>query len=163
MVLPRSWPHIQLLTRNGAPLSERLIWSQTIEPSQTLTLRCQCRRLNSTMHWKMATDLALLPVDSKPTPSCSTRPPGRQRKILTLILLELSIGTDIIKQNHSISQLLWTPAEEWRRTTKHMIFKTLTQQLIGSQEPPRPKSTLLDRAQSTRGNSTSRCEIHKDK
>ena len=158
MERPLSWPHIQLSTKSGAPLSERLIWSPTIERSQTLTRKCQCRRSSSTTHWKMVTDLALLLVGSRPTPNYSTRLPGRRRKILTLTLLELSTGTDIIKQNLSTSHAYLTQVEGWRSSTKHMIFRMSTQRSTGSPELLRPKSTLQDRAPSTRGNSTSRCE-----
>ena len=158
MERPLSWPLTPHWMKSGAQLSGRPIWSQTIDLSQTLTLRCQCKSSSSTMLWQLRIERALLLVDFRLTLNCSTRPLGKQRKILTQTLLELSTGTDIIKQNLSTSHAYWTRAAGWKRTTKHTIFKTWTQQLTGSLGPQTPKSMLQDRVLSTRASSTSRSD-----
>lgn len=152
------WLLIQLFTRNGAPLSEKPTWSPTIEPNQTPTPRCPLPKSSSIMHWKKAIEQAPLLVASRPTLNCSMRPHGRQRRILTLILLELSIGTDIIKINHSTRVYWLIPAEEWRKISKFTIFKMSTQRLTGNQGLQRPRSMHQDKALSMRENSISRCD-----
>jgi len=96
--------HMKLLVKNGVQLSEKLTWTQIIEPNLMLIRNCLLLNVNLIILYKKDIEAALLHQVSKLMHNCSTKHHGKQKQIPTPISLELSIEIGIIKLNHSISQ-----------------------------------------------------------
>ena len=98
-----NWPLTQLSTKNGAPLSVRLIQTQETELSQMLYRDLMLLIVNLITHLKKLIEEAQSLVVFKLMLNCLMRLHGRLKVTYTPTLLEQSTGTDIINQNLSIN------------------------------------------------------------
>ena len=122
------WNLIQPWMKSGAQPSEKLIWIQKPEPSQTLTWREVCTTLSLTTQWKQVKDHPTRRQDSKTMLNSSTRPAGKRKRTRIRTLLEPSTEIDTTKISHSTSQHWLTLTADWsqRRDSRCTTLATAT-------------------------------------
>jgi len=122
--------------------------------------------VNLTINLMRQIEEVQLLVVSKLMLNCLMKLLGKPKEMYILTLLEPSIETGIISQNHSTNLSYLTPTAEWRRRNKFTTFKIFLRRLTGIKvfkiEPWKlPRAFMVqDKVLSTKANSHSKFEIH---